>query len=274
MSSLAYASKIAESVENCLSILSELGEGLPRTISRDDAVKKINETLLILEGIADEDLLNYRRCTSRKKLMAMKFLAKLENACQEVIPALQPIVTLKMIKLTISHGMSPVSPIAFAYFGGLVANLGNVRGGHRFARLAKVLLGEMGSSEIAGEVIWLTTEIQCFVEPMQTANEYRIHGQTTAMLAGDIHWAMFNRLSYCIGLLWAGLKLPTVADAFVKVSRFMREQGHLTTLYYMLCVKRSISTLIGVESDTPELDIDRLNKEVLENKNRQQLTVL
>lgn len=274
MSSLAYASKIAESVESCLSILSELGEGLPRTISRDDAVKKISETLLILEGIADEDLLNYRRCTSRKKLMAMKFLAKLENACQEVNPALQPIVTLKMIKLTISHGMSPVSPIAFAYFGGLVANLGNVRGGHRFARLAKVLLDTMNSPEIAGEVIWLTTEIQCFVEPMQTANEYRIHGQTTAMLAGDIHWAMFNRLSYCIGLLWAGLKLPTVKEAFFKVSRFMREQGHLTTLYYMLSVQRSILTLIGEENNRPELDSNQLTKEVLENKNRQQLTVL
>ncbi|KAL3799122.1 hypothetical protein HJC23_002250 [Cyclotella cryptica] len=273
MSSLAYASKIAESVENCLSILSELGEGLPRTISRDDAVKKINETLLILEGIADEDLLNYRRCTTRNKLMAMQFLAKLENACQEVNPALQPIVTLKMIKLTISHGMSPVSPIAFAYFGGLVANLGNIRGGHRFTRLAKLLLEAMGSTEIAGEVIWLTTEIQCFVEPMQTANEYRIQGQTTAMLAGDIHWAMFNRLSYCIGLLWAGLKLPTVKEAFFKVSRFMREQGHLTTLYYMLSVQRSILTLIGDENDRSEIDSDQLTKEVLENKNRQQLTV-
>jgi hypothetical protein len=84
--------------------------------------------------------------------------------------------------------MSPVSPIGFALFGGLVANLGNIRGGHRFTKLAKTLLGSTGSTEIAGEVIWLTTEVQCFVEPMQTANEYRIQGQTTAMLAGDVHW--------------------------------------------------------------------------------------
>ncbi len=82
---------------------------------------------------------------------------------------------------------------------------------------------------------------------------------------------MFNRLSYCIGLLWAGLKLSSVNDAFTKVTRFMREQGHLTTLYYMLSVHRSIQTLIGIE---PELDSHQLTTQVLENKNRQQITVL
>lgn len=88
MTSLGYASKIAELVEKGLSILSDLGEPLPRTISRDDAVKDINQTLLLLDGLADEDLFNYRKMTDQKKLMTMRFLAKLENACQEVNPAL------------------------------------------------------------------------------------------------------------------------------------------------------------------------------------------
>ncbi|KAL7475442.1 hypothetical protein ACHAW6_001352 [Cyclotella cf. meneghiniana] len=171
MSALTH-SKISESVAHGISILSQLGVNIPCSFSEEDALRLIVQTKSMLNDIPDEILLNYRLMTDYRKVTAMKFLAKLENSIQQVKPALQPLVTTEIIKLTISHGLSPMSAIGFAYFGGMVAELGDIRGGYRFTRLAKALDDKTQNSEIAGEVLWLSTESLSFIEPLQTANEY------------------------------------------------------------------------------------------------------
>ena len=55
--------------------------------------------------------------------------------------------------------MSPHSPVGFAYFGMLVARLGDVREGYRFTKFARALLDKVGS-ERAGEVIYVDTQIR------------------------------------------------------------------------------------------------------------------
>lgn len=35
---------------------------------------------------------------------------------------------------------SPISALGFAYYGGMIANLGDLRGGYRFTKLAKALI--------------------------------------------------------------------------------------------------------------------------------------
>jgi hypothetical protein len=222
-------SMISESVEHGISILSQLGVDIPSSFakedavklafSRDDALKLICQTQSMLNGIPDETLLDYPVMSDYKKLTAMKFLAKLEHSIQQVKPALQPWVTVQMIKLTIDHGLSPMSAIGFAYFGGMVAELGDIRGGNRYTQLAKALLDKIQNSEIAGEVIWLSTESLSFIEPLQIANEYRKQGQAMAMAAGDIHWACWNKLSYCVALLWCGVELSVAKEAFADNAR-------------------------------------------------------
>jgi predicted ATPase len=213
-SALAY-SKIHDSVQCCLTVLSQLGIGIPDSASRDDTLNLIYQTQSMLSIIADDSLLNYRLMTDFKKVMAMKFLAKLELSVLQTNPALQPFVTIKMCQLSIDHGLSPMSAIGFAYFGGMVAELGDVRGGHRYTKLAKTLLDKFPSNEFAGEVIWLSTEILHYIEPYQTANEYRVEGQRTAIAAGDVHWACMHKLLYSSSLPHLGISLSVTKEAMV-----------------------------------------------------------
>jgi len=60
-------------------------------------------------------LLNHRPMDDPLKVMAMKFLAKLEFLMQMTKPAWQPIVTVKMIQLSINHGLSPMSPLGESF---------------------------------------------------------------------------------------------------------------------------------------------------------------
>jgi predicted ATPase len=104
ISSLAYASKVSESLEQCHNILSQLGEGIPRNPSIEALDQYIKQTQLLIRGVSENDILNYRLMTDKKKLVAMKFLAQLETITLMVKPSLHPFVTLKMVQLTMSNG--------------------------------------------------------------------------------------------------------------------------------------------------------------------------
>jgi hypothetical protein len=100
-----------------------------------------------------------------------------------------------------------MSPIGFAYFGGMIADLGDLRGGYRFTKLAKALLDKYQSNEIAGEVMWVTSDTLSYIEPLKAIKEYRSRGQKMAMAAGDIHCACINKLLGLADLLWSGVAL-------------------------------------------------------------------
>ncbi|KAL3772295.1 hypothetical protein ACHAWO_010976 [Cyclotella atomus] len=103
-----------------------------------------------------------------------------------------PLVTIKMVKFSLEHSLSPMSAVGIAYFGCLVARLGDLRGGYRFTKLATALLNKFGNNEIAGEVVSLTAAIQTYIEPWQVVNEDLEKGIAVTMKAEDMHCARFR----------------------------------------------------------------------------------
>jgi predicted ATPase len=74
MSSFVCAGKMSDAVEKGLSIVSQLGEGIPINPSNDLLRKCVRQTQLQMRGLSEEDFLNYSIMTDFKKLMAMSFL--------------------------------------------------------------------------------------------------------------------------------------------------------------------------------------------------------
>ncbi|KAL3805300.1 hypothetical protein HJC23_009007 [Cyclotella cryptica] len=272
VSSLAYMAKVSEAFEKGRKILSRLGEDIPGNPSREVLNHEIQQTQSIIRGISEDDILNYRLMTDKNKLAAMKFLSKMQHITVMVKPTVHPFVTLKMVRLTILHGLSPVSPIGFAFFGSLLAKLGNIQLGYKFVLMAQRLLHKLDAKDFAGEVIGAGIEVQCFMEPLLAANERRTEGESAAMTAGDLQYACLNRVLYCLTLLWGGVNLSTVHEEISKACRFIKEQGHKTSLFIMLTGQSTVLTLIGNES-VSALE-DEQSRSVHENKNPHQLLIL
>ncbi|KAL3787692.1 hypothetical protein HJC23_012118 [Cyclotella cryptica] len=256
----------------CIKNIKKLGEELPRSFSDDCTEDRIKTTHTMLDEISVTKLLNYRMMTDKKKMMAMKFLHRLASVTHQVHPNLLPVVTLKMVELTIAHGMSSMSPIGFAYLGSLVAKLGDIKGGYKCASLAKSLVDKMNLKEIAGEVYWVSIEILCYIEPLPVANENRIDCEAIALGAGEVTWACYSRLMYASGIFWSGSKLSVSADVYFRGRRFLMSQGHVTTENYLLLLQRSILILIGVDEGEFITD-DELKRRVLANNNPFQVTL-
>ena len=63
------------------------------------------------------------------KCAVMRFLAKVSLVAFLENHLLHSYLTIKMVQLTIAYGLSPWSPLSFAYFGSYLVKLGNLTKG-------------------------------------------------------------------------------------------------------------------------------------------------
>ena len=239
---LAYSSRLPVSIQQSLGILRKLGIDLRQTRSTEACV---HETKMLLSTLTNEEILNTRQMTDPTMIIAMKFLAKLESGMNQTKPDSVPFVTQKIIELSLTKGMSPMSPIGFVYLGSLMSRRGDISRGYHYVKLALSLLDKVGSRESAGEVICIATQVKCFVEPIQAALEYHDEGFAASMAAGDVFNAMANTLLKNTCKYVAGINLQTMREEQEKAQRLMKENGHLVFLVHLKLVQRGLFRLIG-----------------------------
>ena len=138
----------------------------------------------------------------------------------------------------------------------LLASLGSIREGYKYVKIGRKLLDKPGYNEMGGEVISIGTQIMCFVDPVQCANEFFLQGHDTAMAAGDMSNAMMNRLAYAVGSFWAGANLQVVKENFVTSRRLMEKQNNLMWLAHQTPIERSMLILIGTEDNELPANLD------------------
>ena len=146
---------------------------------------------------------------------------------------------MKMVQLSIECGMSPISPLAFAQYGSLLASLGDIRSGCQYARIAKALLVKMGSRQVTGEVIAYVAQLLAYVEPVQSAIEFHIEGEKAAFSSGTTSYAMLNALLYGTCSFWTGKKLCAVKSQLDQTIALIKQYKH-HTLLVRVCIIRSL----------------------------------
>ncbi|KAL7461781.1 hypothetical protein ACHAXS_002187, partial [Conticribra weissflogii] len=264
VSALCDACLLNEAIAKAIWVLSMLGEDLHHSSSRDTTLILVDDTKKMMIEVSDDALLNYSLMTESSKIMAMKFLSRLEVPLFMTNSDFFPIVVLQMVKLTLLHGMTPMSAIGFVYFGSMLASLGQLREGYRFANLAKKLVQRFGSKEMAGEVIAISSQTIGYIEPMQSIIQFHAEGHTTALEAGDIRIASLNLLLQCNSLVWSGSSLNDAKIMFDEASRFMKQHNVLSLLF--IAETRELDKLINGCESVNSTDHDGSSEYYLQDK--------
>eukprot|EP00985_Skeletonema_marinoi_P011488 scaffold5474_cov81-Skeletonema_marinoi.AAC.1 len=242
---LAYSSGLPDSIQNSIEILTKLGIDLQESRSAEACVQ---ETIMLLTTRTDEEILNTRQMTEPTMIIALKFLAKLESGMNQTKPRSVPFVTQQIIELSLSKGMSPMSPIGFVYIGGLMSKRGDFSSGYRYVKLALSLLDKVGR-ECAGEVIAMATQVIIFVEPIQAALEHHNDGYAASMVTGDVYNALLNAILKDACMYVAGVKLQTMREEYNKSERLAKENNHFIHLVLIKQVQRDVLRLIGSDEE-------------------------
>lgn len=102
MKMFAYSNP-AEAFKLGLSIVSKLGEKVPSP-SKESLEEHIKQTQTMVKGLSEDNLLNYKIMSDSAKLIVMKFLFRLQFVSNAISPATHPLITLKMLQITITYG--------------------------------------------------------------------------------------------------------------------------------------------------------------------------
>lgn len=120
---LAASAKYKDAVENCVSILSTLGETLPDSIDFPMVLNELSVIQTTLASITVEQVKELPQMTDKSKLHAMKFMSMICAYSLHANPLLIPIVSCRMVRMTIEDGFCDDSIVGLVIAGfGLVCD--------------------------------------------------------------------------------------------------------------------------------------------------------
>ena len=102
---LIIRSNLPAAIECGLDALADLDEDFPDECTQDVIAHFMEDTKEMLDGMSDKDLITHKRMTDPKKIIAMKFLAKVDQPMFMIRPRDQPIAVLKMVQISLMYGM-------------------------------------------------------------------------------------------------------------------------------------------------------------------------
>ena len=85
----------------------------------------------ILQTLTDAYFCNMQDNQTKRVVSILKLYAEMAHVLHYVSPSLIGAVALRMVELTMSKGISPIAPLAFAYYGETLASMGNISEGCR-----------------------------------------------------------------------------------------------------------------------------------------------
>jgi hypothetical protein len=181
--------------------------------------------------------------TDTKKMMAMKILGQLQVTALFVRPSLNPLMTMRMVQLTMLHGISPSASTGFCYFGSYLGHLGSFHIGHTFAKLGRSIATKLGAQQEMGAVLALMGEIKCFIEPASAAAELFCEGESISTSCGDTFWASISRLRYATNVYWCAPQLSKVKKVLTEAHEFFEKRDQ-SKIGFILVLQQSLNKLL------------------------------
>ena len=194
---LSARGNLDAAIETGVHVLSKLGVTLPKTFNKINLRWRIAKVERRLRRRSDESIKRMKRMTESNIEAAMQMLNHLFSTAHLARLDIFPFVVMKMIKLTLSYGLSAFSSVAFAGFGTLLCTVGHIEEGLRYGQLSLDLLNEFQTisfvsrcfSLVYGRIYPLANGWRESLEPLTLG--YRVGLQTGdiefALLCGHLH---------------------------------------------------------------------------------------
>ena len=245
---LTWSGKVSEATKVMTNTLVNLGEELPVRITPSLLKREMKSTKEKLDRLTEEALLECHAMENPMKIMAMELLVKLyENYVFTGDTALLPFISMKMIEISLKHGMGPLSPIAFALYSNYLALIDNeYEVSRRYVKFALSLTKK--SRARIGDVMYYCNHSRLVTEPIQSAIELYLETYKVAMKSGATKYAIASCYVNTIYSFWTGKKLDAVVQSMTETMALMKYHKHMLMVTLLLPLFRTALRLIG-ESD-------------------------
>ena len=130
--SLRQAGLLKESMDSTFDTLLQAGEELPRSVGDAKLSSDMQLVDALLQKTSDDYLLNMQQTKNKKIIALQKIYSNLADLLHFIKPSLICAVSLRMVELTLSEELTPISSLSFAHYGQMLMISGNLAEGCRF----------------------------------------------------------------------------------------------------------------------------------------------
>lgn len=197
--SLGVRRKLAGAIEESLAIMRLLGEKLPMRPSTITILMELGKTKRLLKGKKGDDFLQLPSMTDAKQIAKMRLLGSFSlfywHADMEASLAF---TFLRMMHITLKHGLCKYSPFAFAAYGMLLSTLGAYEEAYSYGCLAMDLLDNIANAydcEARTRLIVLTF-LDHFKKPLPAIGTPLLEGYRAGRQTGEVEFAAACLSSY------------------------------------------------------------------------------
>nr|WP_243278164.1 AAA family ATPase [Clostridium yunnanense] len=146
--------KYQEALEIGLYVLDLIGIDIPNNPDHTDVEKAFSTIKNLMSEMEPEDLLNLPTMSDSIKLSAMEIMLNTTPATYKTAPMLTPILSCKMVELSIIYGNSPLSPGAYTFYGlSLCTKHNNIELGCRIGNVSIQLVDRLNLNQYKAIVL-------------------------------------------------------------------------------------------------------------------------
>ncbi|MEH2051661.1 ATP-binding sensor histidine kinase [Nostoc sp.] len=202
-------SRLLEAITLGRDALLELGVELSIELNDAEIAKALQVLASQLEGKRIEELAHLPVMTDPQAKAAIQLLGMLFSPIIQIIPGLLPLVSSKMVSLSLQFGNTPASTVGYVLHGMVLCTfLGEVETGYGFGQLAFNLLDRFDVGEFKSIILIL---FGGFIQHRQESFRATIStlklGFTSGMETGDFLHAGYNVCCYSYAGFWSGAEL-------------------------------------------------------------------
>ena len=215
---LASTGSMEDAIHKAFQVLSELGEDFPSDITSSVHVSVLMSTNELLGNYSEEELLNFPKMIDERKLWAMKFLDVIFTYMYIVFPKKLPLVSCRMVTLSIQHGFCRETAFGLLSYGlSLMSILHDIDEGHRLSKMSLLVLKRFNAKALYPKLQVLHNSLIAFwVEPVQSTASELARCSEDALMAGDIEHASLSDAYYCIQSFMCGCQLDVLEKVYTR----------------------------------------------------------
>ncbi|MDA0866634.1 MAG: serine/threonine-protein kinase PknK [Cyanobacteria bacterium] len=216
-------------VEAALPLLGQLGVTFPKHWRLLHTVFGLLHTRLQLLFWSEQRLLAHPEVSRPVQEAALWILAKIGSPAYTAMPDLSPLITFKVIKLSLRHGYTPTTAMSFAAYG-LVncAIVGNIPSGYYYGQIALRLADRFQHPTIRCRTHFLFNYlIAHWKMPLREVAAQLQNVYQMGLEIGDLEYAAYGLYASVQACLFAGDKLTDIKhrlDMAAEVTSRLQQQ--------------------------------------------------
>ncbi len=252
--SLYAQNKLIDGLREGLAVIDRLGHPLPRHPGRMHVLLELIRLKAVLRRYGIASLVDAPDMDNPHILALMHAMKNIGTSAYKTTPLLIPIIALRGVRLSLKHGISPITAFSVAAYGMIQCGvLGKIDEGYVTGKVA-ISLAERSTGEWMRPRTWHLVGCMILhwkIHIRETLE--RIHyAKNLALDAGETESATSSLHLYCLYSFLSGKELKSlsgeIAESLSDISRFRQE----TNYNYCALLHQTVLNLINVE-DEPAL---------------------